>query len=241
MSVARILEEDPDLHERVPGSDRARAAAEALARIETLDLGVWRERDEGSHHDGFGLLVLDGVLARRVTLGRFECTELLGQGDLLRPWSFVSSGSASISSEVSWNVVDPVRLATLDRRFSLAVAPWPEISAALMDRIVGRARWLAFQLSVCHVVRVDTRLLLMLWHYADRWGRMTPEGAVVHLPVTHSVFASVVGARRPSVTTALGRLQDKGLIERRGSGSWLLHGSPPEDFARVTAAASAPS
>jgi len=238
VSVARVLEEDPDLHERLPDGERPRATAEGIARVETLDLGLWDEPDSAeSHRDGFGLLVLDGMLARRVTLGRFDCTELLGQGDLLRPWTFASASTASVPSKVTWNVVEPVRLATLDRRFALSVAPWPEISAALMDRIVQRSRWLAFQLAVCHVVRVDTRLLLMLWHFADRWGRMTKEGARVRLPVTHSVLASVVGARRPSVTTALGRLQDNGLIERLPDGAWLLHGSPPQDFARIEAEA----
>jgi hypothetical protein len=179
------------------------------------------------------LLVLEGLLARRVTLGRFDCTELLGQGDLLRPWNFEGASLASVPSKVTWNVVEPVRLAALDRRFALSVSSWPEVAASLMDRIIQRARWLAFQLAVCHVVRVDTRLLLMMWHFADRWGRMTAEGARVRLPVTHSVLASVVGARRPSVTTALGRLQEQGLIERLPDGAWLLHGSPPEDYALI--------
>jgi len=142
-----------------------------------------------------------------------------------------------VTSHVTWNVVEPVRLAALNRRFALTVAPWPEVAAALMDRIIQRARWLAFQLAVCHVVRVDTRLLLMMWHFADRWGRMTREGARVRIPVTHSVLASVVGARRPSVTTALGRLEDQGLIERLPDGEWLLIGSPPEDYARLEAEA----
>ena len=234
MSGTRVLEEDPDLYERLPEGERPRAAAEAIARVETLEAGLWDEPDSpDAHRDGFGLLVLDGMLARRVTLGRFDCTELLGQGDLLRPWTFAGAASASVTSKVTWNVVEPVRLATLDRRFALAVGPWPEVSAALMDRIVQRSRWLAFQLAVCHVVRVDIRLLLMMWHFADRWGRMTREGARVRLPVTHSVLASVVGARRPSVTTALGRLQDAGLIERTHDGSWLLHGAPPEDYAHI--------
>ena len=232
MALARVLEEDPDLHERVPDSERPRAALEAIAPVQMLDLGLWDEPDTSTaHHDGFGLLVLEGMMARRVTLGRFDCTELLGQGDLLRPWSFAGAASASVSSKVTWNVVEPVRMAELDRRFALSVSPWPEVAANLMDRIVQRARWLAFQLAVCHVVRVDTRLLLMMWHFADRWGRMTRDGARISLPVTHSVLASVVGARRPSVTTALGRLQEQGLIERLPDGSWLLHGSPPEDYA----------
>jgi CRP/FNR family transcriptional regulator, cyclic AMP receptor protein len=239
MALARVLDEDPELLERVPADQQPRALAEALARVETLDVGLWDEPDSPENHrDGYGLLVLDGMLARRVTLGRFDCTELLGQGDLLRPWSFANAASSSVPSKVTWNVVEPVRLAALDRRFALAVAAWPEISAVLMDRIIQRARWLALQLAVCHVVRVDTRLLLMMWHFADRWGRMTRDGARVSLPVTHSVLASVVGARRPSVTTALGRLQDDGLIERAGPGEWLLLGEPPSDFARLLERAS---
>jgi CRP/FNR family cyclic AMP-dependent transcriptional regulator len=236
MALARVLEEDPDLHDRVPDPERPRAVLDAVAPVKTLDLGVWDEPDSpNTQHDGFGLLVLEGMIARRVTLGRFDCTELLGQGDLLRPWSFATAGSASVPSKVTWNVVEPVRLAELDRRFALSVSPWPEVAADLMDRIIQRSRWLAFQLAVCHVVRVDTRLLLMMWHFADRWGRMTRDGARISLPVTHSVLASVVGARRPSVTTALGRLQEQGLIERLPDGAWLLHGSPPEDYARLEA------
>lgn len=237
MAVARVLDEDPELGERVPEHERSRAAAVALAHIELLEMGTWDEPgDSASQRDGFGLLLLDGLLARRTTLGRFDCTELLGQGDLLRPWTFSAAVTSSVPSEVSWNVVEPVRLAVLDRRFALAVAPWPEVAATLMDRIVERARFLAFQLAVCHVVRVDTRLLLMLWHFADRWGRMTGDGARVRLPITHGVLASVVGARRPSVTTALGRLQDAGLIERQPDGWWLLHGEPPRDHADLGAA-----
>ena len=242
MAVVRILEEEPDLADQIAADQQERAIAAAVARVDRLDLGLWSESEkQSSPHDGYGLLVLEGMLARRVTLGRFDCTELLGAGDLLRPWTFTSSTTSSIPSDVTWNVVEPVRLGVLDRRFALAVAPWPELSAALMDRIVQRSRWLAFQLAVCHVVRVDTRLLLMLWHFADRWGRMTTEGARVRVPVTHSVLASVVGARRPSVTTSLGRLQDEGLIQRLGDGEWLLHGEPPRDFARLDAEAYAGS
>jgi hypothetical protein len=238
MGVSRVLDEDHDLYDCVPDSERPRAIAETVARVESLDRGLWDEPDSPENHrDGFGLLVLDGMIARRVTLGRFDCTELLGQGDLLRPWSFAGASLASVPSKVTWNVVEPVRLAALDRRFALTVAPWPEIAATLMDRIVQRTRWLAFQLAVSHVVRVDTRLLLMMWHFADRWGRMTKDGARVSLPVTHSVLASVVGARRPSVTTALGRLQARGLIARLPDGAWLLHGSPPDDYARLEAEA----
>jgi hypothetical protein len=38
----------------------------------------------------------------------------------------------------------------------------------------------------------------------------------------------MVGARRPSVTTALGQLMARGEIERRSDGEWLLRGAAPE-------------
>jgi hypothetical protein len=36
------------------------------------------------------------------------------------------------------------------------------------------------------------------------------------------------GARRPSVTTALGQLIARGEIERRPDGGWILRGTPPD-------------
>ena len=106
-----------------------------------------------------------------------------------------------------------------------------------MDRMVRRAHALAFQLAVSHLKLVETRLLAVLWYYADSWGRVTPEGTVLGVPLTHALLARVVGARRPSVSTALGRLHDRGLVERIEHGQWLLLGDRPselEDLAEVT-------
>jgi Mn-dependent DtxR family transcriptional regulator len=50
---------------------------------------------------------------------------------------------------------------------------------------------------------------------------MTPDGIVVPLRLTHETLGALVAARRPSVTSALGRLADAGLL-RRGDGVWLL-------------------
>jgi CRP/FNR family cyclic AMP-dependent transcriptional regulator len=241
LAVLRVLEEDPDLAARLPQEERIKAEDAAIARVESLDRGTWTEPDDpGSHRDGFGLLVLDGIVARRVKLERFECTELLGQGDLLRPWAFEGTGGESIDAGVVWNVVEPVRMAVIDRRFAIAVGPWPEVTAALMDRIIQRTRWLAFQLAVANLVRVDVRLLVTLWHYADRWGRVTPDGVLLDLPVTHSMLGTIIGSRRPSVTTALGRLARRGAVERLEDGRWLLHGEPPTEFGRPSPAGPAP-
>jgi CRP/FNR family cyclic AMP-dependent transcriptional regulator len=46
----------------------------------------------------------------------------------------------------------------------------------------------------------------------------------------------MVGARRPSVTTALGQLMARGAIERRSDGAWILRGNPPSEERIETAA-----
>jgi hypothetical protein len=76
-------------------------------------------------------------------------------------------------------------------------------------------------------VRVEDRILLILWHLADRWGRVSTQGVIVPLPLTHRLLARIDGAHRPSVTGAISRLTERGAIRRRADGSWLLCGEPP--------------
>ncbi|HEU4979191.1 MAG TPA: Crp/Fnr family transcriptional regulator [Solirubrobacteraceae bacterium] len=229
-TTVALLEADPDLGEDLADDQRALAGQAALAHLVRFGRGA-----DPAPRDGFdprghlGLLILDGLIARRVTIGDRTCAELLGEGDILRPW--LRSGPAdSALVEVGWRVVQPIALAVLDAAFARRIARWPEIGARLGDRMVLRARWLAFHLAVCHLVRVEERVHLVFWHLADRWGRVTPEGIVIPVPLTHTLLANVIGARRPSTTTAIGRLGERGLLERRPDGSWLLHGDPPETF-----------
>jgi CRP-like cAMP-binding protein len=90
-------------------------------------------------------------------------------------------------------------------------------------------------MALSHLNRVDVRLLAFFWHLADRWGRVGPEGVIVPLRLTHRTLAQLVGAQRPSVTTALGALAGEGRVTRRDDGTWLLHGEPPADL-RIAAA-----
>jgi DNA-binding IclR family transcriptional regulator len=59
---------------------------------------------------------------------------------------------------------------------------------------------------------------------------VTPTGVLVPMPLTHTWLARLVGAQRPSVTTALKQLADQGLVERLTDGSWLLKGDPPAEL-----------
>jgi CRP-like cAMP-binding protein len=231
--IVRVLELEPDLAADLAPEEEALATAAAVARVDLLDSGEWHGEEEYPQTAGhLGLLILEGLLARSVELGPRSCVELLGPGDVLRPWVTVAADS-SVPLEASWTVVDPARVAVLDRRFAATMASYPEIAAAILDRVMARSRWLSFHMAVCNLTRIDTRLHVMFWHFADRWGRVTPQGVRVPIRVTHRLLAGVVCAQRPTVTTALGALRRAGTLERLPDGTWLLRGAPPSELGRV--------
>ena len=238
VTAVHVLEVDPELGSGIEPDQFALAAGRAVAPLLLFaDPGPWdvgQETMDGTGH--LGLLIVEGLLARRVSVGARGGIELLGPGDVLRPW--VRSEFAS--ADVNWSVVEPLRVASLDRGFAERVAPWPQIAAAISDRMLLRARTLAFHLAVCHLVTVEERLLMILWHFAERWGRVTPRGVTLRLRLTHDLLAGVVGARRPPVTTALSALSQKGLVHRDQDGVWVLSGPPPETFTELHRQLSAP-
>jgi CRP/FNR family cyclic AMP-dependent transcriptional regulator len=228
--VISIVDADDELAGLLDCGAREHARRDALARVRRLSPGVW---DAGGsvepeiHHRGF--LVIDGLLSRAVdVLGR-RCVELIGPGDVLRPWSWDDEGS-HVRAEVGWAVLEPTRLAVLDHGLVTRMVPWPELGVELFARGTRRAHHLAVALAIAHHPRVDDRVLLTLWHVAERWGRVGKDGILVDLPLSHQRLADLVGAHRPSVTSALGDLVRSGAVSRRGSGEWLLHGAPPEQL-----------
>jgi CRP/FNR family transcriptional regulator, cyclic AMP receptor protein len=127
-------------------------------------------------------------------------------------------------------VLEPTRLAVLDHGLVTRIAPWPQLGVELFARGTRRAHSLAVSLAISHQQRVADRLLLTLWHVAERWGRVTRDGITLPLPLPHQRLADLVGAHRPSVTSAMGELARSGAISRRQDGVWVLHGSPPPEL-----------
>lgn len=226
--MVRVLEEDPQLAAHLsPGAVEA-ATAQAIAPVLRVEPKLWGSLvDEVATHGHLGLLVLQGLIARHMRFGGVGSTELLGPGDLIRPWR--RSGSRINTTEMRWQVLSPARLAVLDRDFALRMRPWPEIVSALLDRGSLRADSLLLQAALRQAVRVEDRLLLALWHFADRWGDETDDGWEIKLPkLTGELLANIVGARRQSVSTALGQLADRGAIARGAYGHWTLRRRPSQ-------------
>ena len=226
--VISIVDADADLADLLDERELQPARHQALTRVQRLSPGAWDaanalERDQ--HHRGF--LIVEGLLSREVNVLGRRAVELLGPGDVLRPWHWDEDGS-HVHAEVGWAVLEPTQLAVLDHGLVKRMTPWPQLGVELFARGTRRAHNLAVVLAIAHHQRTDERLLLTLWHLAERWGRVRPEGIVVDLPLAHQRLADLIGAHRPSVTSAIGELTRAGLVSRRDDGVWVLHGPPPE-------------
>jgi CRP/FNR family transcriptional regulator, cyclic AMP receptor protein len=192
---------------------RARIAARQLATARVLqvgagecDLAPWFE----ASGEGLGLLILEGLLALETRVGDRTAAELVGPGDLLQP-----SGPAAdqlLARTCGWRVLSPARLALLDGEFADRVRPFPQIIRALLRRACRRPVELDVLRAITSQPRLEVRLVLLLWHLATRWGRVEPSGVRLSLPLTHRLLGQLVAAERPSVSHALKRLAQAGLV-----------------------------
>jgi CRP-like cAMP-binding protein len=227
-----LLELDPDL---AIGLDPAReilARAHLRVRIQRVGRGPWDPATgEFSTPSGLGLLIVDGFAVRELALAHRVAAELLGPGDITRPWDDDGEHIAYPFS-FSFRVLEPLSLAVLDEDATRKLMHFPEIVGLLMARVMARSRRVVGHLVIAQLASVDERIHVALWHMADRFGRVGIDGVVMPLRLTHEILGRIVGARRPSVTAALGRLNQRGLVAPRAAGGWLLCGDPPQRLER---------
>jgi CRP/FNR family transcriptional regulator, cyclic AMP receptor protein len=230
-TACHVLRDDVSLAEAIPAADRERAIEECIAPAARIPVGRWSGLQADVMPGGIGLLVLQGLLTRHVRAGGRVGAELLGKGDLMRPWQ-AQGAPAALSYTTRWRVLEPVVVAMLDGGVARRFARYPELTGQLVARTLERSRTLAINLAIVQQPRVNVRVHLLLWHLADRWGYQRSEGTALPLRLTHDVLADLVAARRPTVSTALSQLTKAELVRPDRHGWLLLGARPPAPFER---------
>jgi CRP-like cAMP-binding protein len=163
--------------------------------------------------DGVALLfVTSGVVVsivgqhRRPFVGFFA-----GEGDVLTAPHDTAQLQALRNARVA--LVDEAARAELlaDRESADALA------RALAAAVVEREETLSHLAEPVHRDRVLGRLVQL----ARKFGRVTPHGVRIELPLTHQLLASAIGAARETVSVALRDLQREGIVTRHGR-SYLI-------------------
>lgn len=232
--IVGLLDQDPDLQTGLgtgPELDAARRHARAVVYEVSPPAFKTAMIDAYPRTGWLGLLLLDGLLVRHVQLGRRASCELCGPGDLLRPWD-PDGVHDPLMITVEWQILKPTRLAVLDTDFTRRTARWPSIHSQLTARVAQRARDLALTQAVTQFPTAHTRLLILFWLLAQRFGKVTPDGVLITLPVTHKLLGMMIGTQRPTVTLALRRLARADHLVREDRQHWLLSSTGIESLNR---------
>lgn len=222
-----LLRLDPDLAQLLTPERLVQAQLDLRVNVLAVEAGGWDPRHAGAPCPAdIGVLVLSGVIMRELCVHETPSGELFGPGDIIR--AIPSASTELLERSVRWDVLERASVASMDRGIGHLLRRYPEVMAVVLDRLNARAERLAVTQAISQITGVHTRVEALLWHLAERWGRVGADGVIMPLRLSHRMIGSLVGARRPTVSTAIARLADDGRVARRFDGTWLLcAGAPP--------------
>ncbi|HEY1591502.1 MAG TPA: Crp/Fnr family transcriptional regulator [Solirubrobacteraceae bacterium] len=165
----------------------------------------------------FAAIVVDGLVLHDLAIGGEPGLRMLGPGDVIG----VSGQRPAVLERSNYRATPSTELALLGNEFLNAAQHEPRLLAGLQAASAEQTERLAAQLVICQMPRVADRVLTMLWLLAESHGRVTPAGTRLRLSLTHELLGAMVGARRPTVTLALGELAKRGAVVHQDR-SWLL-------------------
>jgi CRP/FNR family cyclic AMP-dependent transcriptional regulator len=230
----RLLEHLPDLAADLENGQAA-SAYRALT-IPAIELGPgccatgdWETIPPVTGHP-FGMLVVEGLLAREVRLGDRTSTNLYGPGDIL---DLRTDQGSSLAAGARLMCPEVAVIALLDDRVLIAMREWPRMIARLFAVAMRQLERADINAAIGRLERVEDRLLGFFWLLADRWGRRGPDGIVIEQPLTHEAIGQLIGARRPTVSLGLRALSERHTLHRHADGTWLL---APDSLSRLIGA-----
>lgn len=211
----------PEILASVPAEDRELAqrtlTGPLVSACDTDLAGVISTQTPGA----FDFLIVDGLVLKETTLARRPALELLGPGDLLAP-PLTAARQLEARAVSRYLAHGRVSLAAVEVHFRYAAVRWPGIADFLHDRLARQTHHASMHLAMLHLPRIADRITALFADLAERFGRVTGDGILIDLPLTHDLIGGLVGGRRSTVTLALHELSFNGLVRRLEGDRWKL-------------------
>ena len=170
--------------------------------------------------------MIEGLLAGEVEAGSRNFPELLGPGDLLRPWTYRPEFASSLAAPAKWDVLAARPSRSWTREATLRLAAWPEITGVLLDRTVERSRSLAVQFAIAPGGQDERSACGSRCGTSPTAGAMAAGTRVISQPrAAEPARDRPDGGHHPGVrrSCAMESLQERGLVES----PWRLGGLRP--------------
>ena len=161
--------------------------------------------------DGALYVVADGVakLARTYSDGKVATLRLLGPQDILGNLALCGEAPQHARAE-AFTACEVIKVPKVF--VERAVKKSPEVAFELL-RLLGRELALREQWANCLLpYKAEARLANLLPVLGRKFGEETPVGLVIGLRLTHDELSEMIASTRESVTNALKRLRESGVL-----------------------------
>ncbi|WP_087724966.1 Crp/Fnr family transcriptional regulator [Pandoraea sp. PE-S2T-3] len=165
------------------------------------------------------------LLAGRVQVSIFQhdgaefILEVMGPGSMFGESPAVE-GDSRIATAIT---VEDAELIEFDiRAIFNAIPTRPELAVSLMRIIALKQRVLASRIQYLALPKPEMRIGELLARLADLYGEVHDGRTLISIALTHEQIAAMTGATRVTVTRALKRLTDLGVIELKQRRIWVI-------------------
>ena len=211
----------PEIAGIIPAEDHQIAARVLTVPLLTGDGEQLCELVAVAAPKAYDFVVAEGLVLKETNFNGRAALELLGPGDVIAPplTALRQLESRAVSRYIAHG---PASLAVIDERFRQAARRWPGLSDLLLDRMGRQTHRASMHLATLHQTRVEERIMSLFIDLGERLGRMTPDGVIVDIPLTHELIGRLVGAQRPTVSLALTGLGSSGALARLDNHDWRV-------------------
>lgn len=148
--------------------------------------------------------------------------------EVMGPWSmFGESPAVEGDSRIATAItVEDSELIEFDIRAIIdAIPKHPEIAVSLMRIIALKQRVLASRIQYLALPKPEARIGELLGRLSELYGEDHDGRTLISIALTHEQIAAMTGATRVTVTRALKRLTDLGVIEIKQRRIWVIDAS----------------
>lgn len=143
--------------------------------------------------------------AEEVTFGYVHPGEVFGECAIFKDRPRESFAAAHAPSRV-------LRLSR--KQFTTAIRSCPSLMLAIVKQIEGRFKNIEARVEDLVFRDVRSRLAHVILQLFDEFGHSDGGRSLIRIRLTHAEIGTLIGASRPTVSIALGELEDEGVVTR---------------------------
>ena len=197
-----------------------------FASLEQADIKALTQEAERRKLPAGKIIFRQGDSSRQMFLikaGRVKLSKVTDDGDeitldLRKAGDFL--GENMLNDDEAFPVTATCLTETLlcgfnKKGFEKLVLEHPNIGLQVIRNLSRRIDWLTSQVGSMNCSNLEERLYRVLVNVARQYGQKCPGGLLLDMPLTHEELGFLVGAHRVSITRALKRLKESGMVAQQ--------------------------